>query len=198
MTKKYRRKVASIKIPEFSKKFRERYKLTKDDLSDKQIRDIINLTFSKIKEWILNNKEGFKMPEIGGYLAISKYLPYQVRDDNDVTLEKLDELEASGRFRPNTIKYMRKKYEANLEKAKYFKAASEQPNQTAIYIPNFLFNYRLMYFNKRNVETKKAEGYQIKIASRLKKEILQKVKADMEYDVLNFHDFYEYKNKPLD
>lgn len=194
MTKKYRRKTESINMKDFSKKIISKYNL---EISKKDVNNIVDTTFTKIKEWIIDNKEGFKLPEIGGYLAISKYLPYQVREDNEATLEKLDELEKSGRFRPNTIKYMRKKYEATLERAKYYKGMTET-TETNIYIPNFLFNYRMMYFNKRNVNTKKAEGYQVKIPIAFKRDILNKVKGDGEFDVLNFNDFYEYKNQPLD
>lgn len=55
--------------------YKQFLKDTGSTLSYKQFVEIIDRSNRKIKDKILNNTEGFKMPEVLGYMAISRYKP---------------------------------------------------------------------------------------------------------------------------
>ena len=163
---------------------RKRLKKSQKELPNRDIINIATDVCREIGNWVVDNPEGFRMPNDMGYLAISKFILIPFREDRFEIINKVKNLSPeviSERFREIVLK----KYGAAL---------------TPYDIRNYLANGKIvlvpMWFNKRNCSIKKAPVFKWRKSAHIKNRLKKADKTN--YYHLNFQDFFDYKVKALD
>ncbi len=167
----------------FFNKVRERLSLTKKQLPDKIIKEVVRLNGDLINEWVINNVDGFKMG-LNGRFAISKYTPKILREDRH---QKIEELLNNPKLSENSKKLYIKRYEKSLN---FYK---DNKKNVRLNLHSYFSQYKYMWFNSRNTEFKKAEMYEFVPRIKYKLLLAKKIMEGKDYIEWNFSDFRETK-----
>jgi len=180
---------------ELCKKIRKRLKLKQSELSNNDISKVIIASNKETAKWLLENPEGFRVHRDMGYLAISKHLPNEFREDKERIIEFLKSADISEAKRKILLRRFDVEIGWRIQLVKFLREGIRVPN---IDYSRFLYSYKFMWFNKRNCSMRKARVYKFEVARPLRYELLDKLDEGKEYDELNFDDFYHYKMKPIE
>jgi len=177
------------------KKIRKRLNLTQKDLTNETIAKIISTSNKETAKWLLENTEGFKVHRDMGYLAISKFLPKEFREDQNDILEKIRNLDVHPKLKEKLLK----RYGRDIENSILLKGLFKGNVDLKVDYSRFFYCHKFMWFNKRNCSIKKARVYKFD-GSRLLREELRKIlkNTKKEYEEHNFDDFYFRKMKPIE
>lgn len=166
---------------------RERLKLTKSQLPDDVIKKVCKLNNKLIGDWIVNNADGFQIKD-NGRIIVSKFLPKCLRGDK---LEKIEEIMNNPKTDDYTKEMFKKRYEKSLAYYKNFgKKGSHHIN-----LHSFFYLYRIIWFNARNCKFDKAELYELKVSSEIKKKLNKKIIEGKEFYEWQFSDFRLKRSK---
>lgn len=179
-------------------RIRNRLKLTKEQLPDKVIKEVVKKSNALIADFIINNSDGYRL-EVGfdkqkpmGFLMVSKYLPKEFREDKEERIDVINSIPVSELFR----KQLLKRYDVDIGRVIDFSKLMELKEKIPhLNLHTYFFRYRIMWFNHRNCKTKKARSYIFKPSRELNKELFLKIGSGQDYHEANFHDFYAYKIK---
>ena len=165
-------------------KIRERLKVKSKDLPNYKIKKLISTITKEINHWLINNPEGFRMPNDMGALAISKYILIPFREDRFEIMNRIKNMspdELNERFRRNILR----KYGRELTKveALYFIKRGK-----TIIVP--------MWFNQRNCSIAKGKVFKWRRSAHLKK-LLNKADRT-KYYTFYYQDWFDYKIKATD
>jgi len=159
------------------KKIRAKLNLTKRQLSNQDIYKVIKMSNLEIGNWMIDNADGFKMYKNMGYLSVSKYLPLALNPDKEDIIEKI---KAS-----SLPEFLKKRILTKYERqARYLN------------LNHYMNYYRIMWFNRKNCSSKKADVYRFEVAKSLKNKLVEQVKRGKQYDSFTFEDFYSSKVNP--
>lgn len=170
----------------FYEKVRNSLKLTKSQLPDKKIREVLKINGRLIGEWIVNNPDGFKIKD-NGILIVSKWLPKCFRGDK---AEKLEELMNDPLISPMSKKMIKKKYDKAVT---FYKAEGEK--RLNLNMHSFFYLYRIIWMNDMNCSFEKAKIYQLEITKATKAKLTEKILNGFDYFEWQFSDFRERKKK---
>ena len=173
-------------------KIRDRLGVTKDQLSDKQIKETIYLTNKEIGKWILDNTEGLHLHKDKGVLAVSKYLPPELREGK---YEKLEDI-LNSNMPDHKKAIIAKRFDTNAFKRANFPEMKEGKFAPLLNSQTFFYSYKIMWFNHRNCDFKKASVYEFSATGELKQALHDKIMEGKDYYEWNFSDFYYFKIKP--
>lgn len=149
------------------------------DLSDSTIRAVIRLSNKEISSWITENSDGYKLDKMG-YLATSKY---RLRHMLDCKEERIDWIKKSTLSEHLKVKLL-DKYEGN-KLPQYI-----LDKKTGIPIEII---HKVMWFNKRNCNLRKATIYSFEACVDLYRVMNKKVKSNKQYEEWTYADFYSFK-----
>lgn len=179
--------------PELCTRIRKRLNLTKKQLPDKLIRDVLRDCNSLISEFILENQDGYRL-QIGydskkpmGVLVVSKHLPKEFRDDNGQILENIDKLEVDESFKER----LRKRYDVEIDRVINYKTLMELKAKIPhLNLHSFFYRYKFMWFNKRNTVSKKALCYRFQATRQNNAKLHNQIIEGKDYYEWAFSDFY--------
>jgi len=163
---------------------RQRLKLKIRELPNHKIRKIAKDINRAIGDWVVDNPEGFRMPNDMGVLAVSKFILIPFREDRFEIINRIKNLtpdEISERFRQVVLR----KYGQDLNRATIntFMAKGK-----VVLVP--------MWFNHRNCSIRKAPVFKWIKSERIR---LKLAEADTtNFYHLNFHDYHDNRVKALD
>lgn len=164
---------------EFCKKVRERFGVTRREMSNADIYKVIKLSNIEIGNWIIENPEGFNLYKNMGYLAVSKYTPINLREDREESIERIK----ASKLPDFLKKRILKKYD-------------NSRNQRHLNLNTYLDYYRMMWFNRNNCASKKAHVYRLEPTKELKVQLNEKAKNGAEYESYKFEDFHSKRINP--
>lgn len=179
-------------------RIRNRLKLSKEDLPDKLIKQVILRSNELISDYIINNADGYRM-EVGfdkqkpmGFLMVSKYLPKEFRETKEEHLDRISKIEVSELFR----KQLYRRYNVDVGRVVDLNKLNELQQQIPhLNLHTYFFRYRIMWFNHRNCKSKKGRSYYFKPIRPTNKKLFENVLNNKQYHEANFHDFYAHKIK---
>lgn len=160
----------------------KKHNISKSQLKYPEFHSLIIELNKEIGNWILENPEGFKLPDMG-YLIISKRQNKPYFQDAEKKCENIDNVPGISDLRKSILK-SRYKYNDERNELKY--------KQYTPYI------YKLMWFNKKNCFNKKCDAYFFEPLNNIKNKIKDSVKEErVNYTNHNFHEYYmpHYKLK---
>lgn len=189
---------ANIFDAELCNRIRKRLNLTKKELTDRQIRDVTRLSNTEIGNFIIDNPEGFMM-EVGfsskypmGVLSVSKHLPKEFREDKEEKIELIKSIDIDERVRKTFLK----RYDLDIGHSINYRMLKELGERVPhLNLSTFFYKFKIMWFNKKNVKSKKGESYIFKPNHNLNKQLLASILSGKDYYEWNFHDFYRHKVK---
>lgn len=185
---------ANVQCPELCARIRKRLNVTKKTLPDSKIKQITDFLNKQLRQFLLDNYEGCLLTSSGhpfGVMAVSKHMPKEMRENKFEKYEELDKLE--GKMSPWKLKMIRKRYETNINRRRKF----GNPDEIFLNLHSMFYTFRIMWFNKRNCKTRKADCYAFEACSAMNVELARKVGEGKEYREYGFDDFYRYKIKPV-
>lgn len=163
---------------------RKRLKIKSKDLPNYKIRKMITEIMQEINHWIVDNPEGFRMPNDMGVLAISKYILIPFREDRFEIMNRIKNMSEEAlneRFRRNILR----KYGKALTK---IEAMHFMKKGKTTLVP--------MWFNQRNCSIRKARIFKWKKSGYLKNLLLTADRT--KYYTFYYQDFFDYRIKQLD
>lgn len=167
---------------EFCNKVRERLKLTHRQLSNTHIKKICTLNNTLMKEWIVENADGFHIKN-NGVLIVSKFLPKYLRGDKDLTIEAIRNNDQHDEKRKAKLIA---RYEKSITDYKKWGKEGEYNLNTH----SFFYMYRAVWLNQQNCDFDKADLYKFVPAQDLKHKVNHAVVRDKkEYYEWLFSDF---------
>lgn len=170
-------------------KIREKLKVTKEQLPNKMIKSITDISNKEIGKWIVNNPDGFILKDMG-ILCASKHLPKELRENKEETIEKVLMLDISDHFRKKVLS----RYNVEIDRRIDFgQLVNYQKLIPHLNIHSFFYTFRIMWFNHRNCKTKKGSVYGFDASREIKKQLYDKVIEGKEYYEWTFTDFYKRK-----
>lgn len=172
---------------------RKRLNLSKKQLNNRKIKEVIHFINKKLTEYIFDNPEGIII-ETGGRLhgvfAISKHMPKEMRANKFQKLEDITNFDIP-QWRKNVLL---KRYSTNVERRR--DRNGKDPGYLNLH--SMFYTYRFMWFNHRNCKIKKAKAYTFQACSATLRKLCRLIKDEKrDYYELNFNDFYRYKLKPI-
>lgn len=172
---------------ELFKRIRRRLGLTTKQLPNALILKVIDIANKNIAQWLLDNSEGFFLPNMG-VLAISKYLPKEYKENKEETLEKIKNLPYINEQKRHILL---KRYNVDIgrkldiEKFNKFKEVVPRLN-----LSTYFYDYRIMWFNHNNCITEKARVYWFTPIRPLKTKMWENILENhKDYYEWNFSDF---------
>lgn len=174
---------------ELCDKIRSKFFLHEKELPDKVIKKTIKLSNSKIKDWILDNQDGFRLKR-NGILVVSKFLPKAFKiTDLDETIEAI-------MANPKRPQYVKDLFSARMKKAVKLRKAFRRDGVGYYTNTHSLFYiYKVMWFNKNNCSFDKAYCYEFDADSSFKSSLNTNIVKGKEYFEWNFHNFYKDRIK---
>lgn len=174
-----RKEKKSISNSELYDRIRKRLKLTKEQLPDSDIHKVIKLNGKLISDWIIDYADGFRIPD-NGIIMVSKWMPKCLRGDKE---EKIEEILNN----PKNDDYMKdmfiKRYNKSLD---YYKKWGKKGHH--INLHSFFYLYRIIWFNSRNCNFKKAELFEFIPRKDTKDKLCQKIISGKDYYESQFSD----------
>lgn len=168
----------------------------KGDLSDKTIKKIIALANTEIGKWIVENPEGYYLKagnKTMGVLAPSKFLPREYRENLEETVEMIKTLEISEYRRQILLK----KYNHDIgRRIDFGKLATLGEVIPQLNLHTYFYTYRIMWFNSKNCEAKKAKAFTFSPMRWINKEFSEKIFSGKDYFEWSPKDFHMKKIKP--
>lgn len=166
-----KRDVQDIFDRDLCKRIRTKLKLMRIELDDTVINKVITEFNKDILRWVINNADGYKPHRRAGNIVVSKNLPYYFKDNKE---EKLEDL-----LKTTTI--------SDWKKRTLLKRYKEPPKK--FNLNTFFYNFRILWFNHRNCDFKKAELYRFENAQWIKPFLGKKIREGKNYIEWKIEDF---------
>lgn len=170
----------NVLSPLLCERIRYKLKLTKEQLSDTQIRETVNLSNEFIGDWIVNNADGYIPYKNCGQLIVSKHMPYVYREKK---YESIEDIENNPRLPEWRKASMRRRFE---EKPKTPNKFIKNPKSLA---ETFFYTFKVMWFNKLSCDFDKAELYTFDPVKSIKQKLAKKIRQGKDYFEWDFKDF---------
>lgn len=179
---------------ELCEKIRKRLKLTEEQLPDKIIQQVTTIGNQEIGKWVLDNQEGYVLNKMGA-IAISKYLPKEMRVDKDDILEAIQNYKLPDYAKKIYLKRYNVEIGDRIDLNKVRELEQKIPHMNPW---SFFYVFRFMWFNQRNCEHKKALAYYFEADRPLRKELRDRIfERNADYYEYTFDQWYNYKIKPV-
>tara|TARA_R110000868_G_scaffold1729_5_gene13939 strand:+ start:28815 stop:29417 length:603 start_codon:yes stop_codon:yes gene_type:complete len=172
-------------------RIRKRLNLLESQLSDKDIKNVINLGNKELAQFIINNAEGFMLNDMGT-IAPSKHLPKELREDKGDILEKIQNIKVSDLRRHQLMK----RYDVDIGRRIDINKLNELGEKIPhLNLNSYFYAYRIMWFNHRNTKTKKGMAYEFIPSRQLNRAFYDKIWEGKDYYEWTFEKFYKKKQK---
>lgn len=171
---------------------RKRLNLDAQELPNQLIKKVILNANTAIAEWIVDNPEGFMLPN-SGQLSVSKHLPKELRESLEDDIEKIKGIEVSELRRQQLFKRYSIDVGRRVDINQLFEYQKLIPHAN---LHSYFYTYKVMWFNHRNCKARKSIAYMFHASPKLNKNLHEKVIDGKDYYEWNFTDFYLHKIKP--
>ena len=179
--------------PKLYEKIRERLSLTKKELPDILIKKVMKFTNEELMNYLFDNPEGMVLQlsekRIHGCFAISKHMPKEMRENK---FEKYEEIEKLNIPEWRKKVYL-KRYDTNIERRKDLHKIKNGELAIHLNLNSFMYTYKIIWFNKRNCNIKKALSYIFEPSYRFKMKLYEQITAGKDFYEYVFDDFYRFK-----
>lgn len=187
-----------FKSPNLFKRIRTRLNLTKKQLPEPLIKNVIKHFNEQLIDFLFNNPEGLYLEvgnKLNGVLAISKHMPKELRENK---FEKYEEIEKLNIPEWRKKIYL-KRYNTDLERRKDRNKAKNGETQIHINTHSMFYTYKFIWFNHRNCSFRKSKCWIFEVAREHKNRLYEVIKSgEKDYYEWTFADFYHYKIKPIE
>ena len=179
---------------ELCDKIRKRLKLTKEQLSNAEIKKVVNLGNSILMNWVVDNPEGaFIHPSKNmGMICCSKKLPPQFMPDKEEKIEKIKQIQVSELKRKQILKIYDVEIGDVLDARAFHELGEKVPWMN---LSTFFYMYKIIWFNHRNCKLKKAAVYRLDPERTATKKMYDNAINGKDYYELTFDNFYKHKIK---
>lgn len=184
VTKYYKQEKEDVISEALCNKIRERLKLTKKELPDSKIKNLLYLNSELIGKWLIDNLDGFKIPD-NGIIAVSKFMPKFLRGEKE---EKIKEILSATHLDDRIKQLYAKRYQKSLN----IDYNSKRPHQN---FETFMYIYRIIWFNARNCGIDKARIYRFEAVKEIRNNLSKVLKEGKDYYEWQFSDFRETKKQ---
>jgi len=161
------------------KKIRTKLGLMRIELDDVIIKQITTEFNKDILRWVINNADGYKPHRKAGIITVSKNLPYYFRDNKEDRIEDI----------------MNAKSITEWKKKGLLKRYNEPPK--ALNLDTFFYNFRILWFNERNCDFRKAVLFRFENAQWIKPFLGKKIKEGKNYIEWKIEDFRLHGEKSV-
>jgi len=184
----YKKSETNIVNKELCNRIREKLKLKKFQLPDRDIIKICKINNKLLGDWIINNADGFKIKD-NGVIIVSKYLPKCLRGDKQ---ERIESIMNNPKLTDQVKEMYIKRYTKSLE---YYKKFTAEGKSYHVNLHSFFYLYRIIWFNSKNCTFDKAPAYEVKTTIDIRQKLSKKIIEGKEYYEWQFSDFRETKKR---
>lgn len=174
-------------------KIRTRLSLTKKEFPDILIKKVMQFTNEELMNYLFDNPEGLVLQlsekRIHGCFAISKHMPKEMREDKFEKYEDIQNLNIP-EWRK---KIYLKRYATNIDRRKDLNKIKNGELAIHLNLNSFMYTYKILWFNQRNCNIKKALSYMFEPSRKFKSKLYDYITAGKDFYEYKFDDFYRLK-----